>query len=187
MISPRIVDYTNTDIHWRPRKKLGIQFDIATEAYLISTDVWQKLGGFNEKFVMYFEDLDFLIRLRGEKLDGTLTIDCSMAHYGSATTKKMIFVPSFFPIRNAIWILKIDGLKLHEIVMSRYIKDRIMGNLKSIYGDSCRGNRISSMLKAFFLFLGIIAGLFTSGEHGKNISLESSVAQKKPKFLFRLK
>jgi GT2 family glycosyltransferase len=104
LVSPRIYDFTQADIHWRPRTKWGISWDLATEAYLVDAAVWNRLGGFTSSFVMYCEDLDFLLRLRAIGMDARLNTDVKLDHMGGAAVRTMLFVPTFFYMRNLLWL-----------------------------------------------------------------------------------
>lgn len=104
VVSPRIYDFTQADIHWRPRTKWGISWDLATEAYLVDAAVWNRLGGFTSSFVMYCEDLDLLLRLRSIGMDARLNTDVKLDHMGGAAVRTMLFVPTFFYMRNLLWL-----------------------------------------------------------------------------------
>ncbi|MCW3974818.1 MAG: glycosyltransferase [Candidatus Bathyarchaeota archaeon] len=66
-------------------------FSICGGATLLKRDIVMALGGFDEKFFMYFEDADFSWRLKLMKYKIKYAPDVRIAHYRSGTSGIMTF------------------------------------------------------------------------------------------------
>lgn len=55
---------------------------------LVTTDVWRKLGGFDERFFMYGEDADLSLRARQLGYRPMITPDATIMHIVGASTKR---------------------------------------------------------------------------------------------------
>ena len=187
MVSPRILDFTNENIHWRPRTKLGIQFDIATEAYLVASKTWLKLDGFLNSFVMYFEDLNFLMRLRAFGLDGTLDTGITMAHLGGGAVGTKIFVPTFFSLRNSLWILRMSTGKRFSNVLFKFFWLRARTQILISISDLKKGLYFDAIRRVIYIFLAFGIGLTTMPSPNRPRDLEMAFQQERTQFKFRLK
>jgi len=69
--------------------------DIVTGCFfLVDTDLWRELGGFDERFFMYAEEADFCLRARRIGAQPRFTPEAEIIHYGAASealrAKRMI-------------------------------------------------------------------------------------------------
>lgn len=80
--------------------RFGIRMDIPTEGYVIKREVFEKVGYFNERLKIYFEDLDFIVRMRNEGYETKINTEISFLHYGGGTTSKIVFISNYFRVRN---------------------------------------------------------------------------------------
>jgi N-acetylglucosaminyl-diphospho-decaprenol L-rhamnosyltransferase len=55
---------------------------------LVPTELWQRLGGFDERFFMYGEDADFCLRARALGYRPMITPDATIMHLVGASTKR---------------------------------------------------------------------------------------------------
>jgi len=78
-------------------------FSACAAAALISRDVFLEMGGFDEDFFSYFEDVDlgFRLRLMGKKC--LYVPDAIVHHVGSASTGKRSDFSVYYGYRNMIW------------------------------------------------------------------------------------
>ena len=187
MISPKIVDFTAENIHWRPRQKLGIQFDIATEAYLIESRVWLQIGGFDESLTMYFEDLEFLLAIRRIGLEGTLSPRVSMAHYGSAAVSKMLFIPTFFPLRNVIWILRRNSSERFPTGSWHYFSERAFRHLKIAQSDIKQFKFGLALRRIMYVALAFFAGYLSNPKERRTSRISDVLKRSTLPMKFRLK
>jgi hypothetical protein len=54
--------------------------------FLISSDLWKRLGGFDERFFMYSEEIDLCLRARQIGAQPIITNQATIVHYGGGTT-----------------------------------------------------------------------------------------------------
>ncbi len=143
-----------------PKNKLGVSMETPTEGFIVKSDVFNEIGLLNEMLVRYFEDLDFIIRLRNAGYTTKSVTSVSFSHLGGGTSKKQRFIPNYYRVRNIILFMK-----KHCRDQSFEWKIRKFRSYLNVHIG-----RISSSLKKFDIFsiaiitssvfLGILAGLF---------------------------
>jgi len=115
--SPHLLDgagdaYHISGLAWRndyklPVKKYGLLqkevFSPCAAAALYSREAFLNVGGFDEDYFSYFEDVDlgFRLRLRGEKC--LYVPEAVVHHVGSASTGKRSDFSVYYGYRNMIW------------------------------------------------------------------------------------
>lgn len=163
--SPHLLDGAGDGYHvsglaWRnsynlPAEKYGLEeceiFSPCAAAALYSREEFLKLGGFDEDYFSYFEDVDLGFRLR---LNGTKCLyvpDAVVHHVGSASTGKRSDFSVFHGYRNMIWTFFKDMpspyfwlfLPLHiSVIMFFAVFLTLRGQGKAIWGaifDAIRG------------------------------------------------
>jgi GT2 family glycosyltransferase len=107
LVGSLVYNYDGKELwNGNPKDKLGIPMETPTEGYVIKKDVFEKIGLLDEKLVRYFEDIDFIIRLRNAGFE-TLAIDTvSFSHLCNGTSSKQAFIPNYYRPRNLIWFMK---------------------------------------------------------------------------------
>ena len=88
------------------KDRFGIPMETPTEGYVIKREVFEKIGLLDEKLVIYFEDLDFIVRLRKAGYETKAVSSVSFAHLGGGTTSRHLFVPNYYRVRNFIWFMR---------------------------------------------------------------------------------
>ena len=187
IISPRVYDFESGDIHWQPRKKLNIPFDIATEGYLMSAETWKLLDGFNNSYSVYFEDLHLIERLRKYGKDGALYAEVSMEHLGGGTSSRMLFVPVYYNLRNTIWIQK----EHYGTIWKWIIFINLWVRIKSIFKRKLfiDGNfSLITLIKLIcFTFVATIAGIYTKSQENSIDHLDGVMSRTRPELKFMIK
>ena len=178
IVSPKILDFTQKDIHWRPRTKFGMQFDIATEAYLISTAIWRKVGGFNSNFIMYIEDLDLLQRIWKIGGQSLLVTNVKLNHLGNGATKKLIFIPTYYYLRNLIWVQKNRKDKTFF--------DLIYYFTSSFYKRFSSARFKHKPLIIFYSLLAFVSGLVLNSTTFPQKSLHTTLLNSKTEFRYKI-
>lgn len=114
----------------------GEVFSPCGAAFVVRRDLFQRLGGFDERFFCYCEDADlgFRARLAGEK---TIFVpQARVAHIGSASTSVRSDFALYHGYRNRIWLyvknmplmLLIPTLPLHAaLTLFGAVKDTLNG------------------------------------------------------------
>jgi hypothetical protein len=143
------------------KNKLGISINFG-EGYMVKREVFDKVGLFNEKLKVYFEDLDFISRARKFGYKTCITSSVSFIHVGHQTFSKQTFYPNYIRIRNVVLIMRrysrnkslkwkiknlLINLKLHIKKAAYAIKKK---NAKELLLLSCA------------LVFGFLAGLIVS-------------------------
>ena len=100
-------NFEGRPLHFRERDWAGVPAPLASEGYLIPSEVWVQVGGFNERFVVYCEDLEWQERARRAGLSLRLVRECSFEHLGNGSSATMVFAPTFYLLRNVIWIHRV--------------------------------------------------------------------------------
>ncbi len=115
--TPELLDGTGDAYHisglaWRqnynhPARKYGIQsgevFSACAAAALYSRDDFMKVGGFDEDYFSYFEDVDLSFRLRLAGGRCFYVPEAVVYHVGSASTGKASDFAFYHGHRNLVW------------------------------------------------------------------------------------
>lgn len=91
------------------RAKFGIDMDTPTCGYAISKDSLEKVGYLDETLGVYFEDLDYLKRLRDKGFRTQYVDSVSYVHMGSGTIIRTNYDFHFLRMRNIFWFFKKHG------------------------------------------------------------------------------
>lgn len=88
------------------KDKLGVPMETPTEGFVVKREVFQMVGLLNERLVRYFEDLDFIIRLREAGYHTRAVSSVSFAHLGGGTSNGQVFIPNYYRVRNLILFMR---------------------------------------------------------------------------------
>ncbi|MGB9707622.1 MAG: glycosyltransferase family 2 protein [Microgenomates group bacterium] len=81
---------TNLRMNANDAYNANLQIDGLTVAcLLIKKEVYEKLGGFDESFFAYLEDVDFFLRFKKEGFKFAITPDIAVFHHHRKTSSKM--------------------------------------------------------------------------------------------------
>jgi GT2 family glycosyltransferase len=160
IVSPKVLDFDNELVHWKPRRWLGIQFDLATEAYMLRISSWNAVGGFNNSYFRYCEDLRLCFDLRNLGLKQKLVTTVSLQHLGNGSSKKMAFIPVFYFSRNLVWIQKLHygNTYLLKAVGQAYprSKDQVSQKIKLFP----KHRRLGTLILHLYMCSGLMSGIF---------------------------
>lgn len=155
MVGPFVLDsFGNYRWNGIDKDKFGIKMNIS-EGYIIKREVFEKIGLFNERLVVYFEDIDFIIRLRGAGFETHAAPEVSFTHIGSVTFTKQKFYPNYIRARNI------------PFFMRRYCKDKpliwqirtFLGNLYVHIDKMKIAFKKRDLTSLFYVTIGIFLGL----------------------------
>ncbi|MDD3804581.1 MAG: glycosyltransferase family 2 protein [bacterium] len=137
--APLVMDYFNDKIDsagdgisagFRPVKRLSGRLPenlkrTEVEGFSMSASYFRKMdfidvGCLDEKFFMYFEDVDFSIRAREKEYRIFFTPECTAYHFISASTKsgyRGLYSPqkTFWEARNRVWVFFKSSLKKNPL------------------------------------------------------------------------
>lgn len=158
------------EMNWAETKtKFGFPLDIS-EGLVIKAEVFKTIGLLNEKLKVYFEDLDFIIRMRAAGYRTAKVTHISFVHYGQRTFSKQRFLPHFIRVRNVPLFMRryckqqSFAWKLRHY--QRYMRVHIQSLLKALK----RWDLVSACALFNAVLIGTLVGLFTPWsdelEHG---------------------
>ena len=78
-------------------------FGVCGAAFMVARDFFQRLGGFDDRFFMVYEDVDLSYRARLAGAHCYLAADASVRHAGSATLGTLSASAVFYGQRNLEW------------------------------------------------------------------------------------
>ena len=187
IVSPKVKNFDGKWLHWRDRKWLEINFPLATEGYLVKSAVWNELEGFNESYVRYCEDLDFILRLGKAGYSMALSIKTEFEHLGNGSSGRQTFIPSFYFSRNIIWIQKSrdNGITDKSHIKNWYAKNRFL--LEKSKTDIYNRRIARGIKRICFVFFGLIIGITTNPSANLDSSIISSFKKQNSRLSMRLK
>lgn len=145
----------------QPRAKTpeeGETFAVCAAGALYRADVFEALGGFDERFFCYCEDVDLSFRMRAQGWGLIQTPDAVLAHAGSGTTGRASDFTLFHGHRNRVWtfvkntpgwlfwLLLPGHLALNYRILSKAPSPDYADSLKRAYRAAWEG--IGPILKA---------------------------------------
>lgn len=128
--------------------------------FLVRRSVFKQLGGFDERFFMYYEDVDFSYRALACGWKTLYLAEISVSHQGGGTTQTITDKRLFYSLRSRVLYFRKHGNVYQAIFVvlgilllefwARLIKALVQGKLQEA----------TSTLKAYGLFINAIPGLF---------------------------
>ena len=139
--------------------RLGVFVDTPTEGYMFSSKVLREVGLFDEVLVRYFEDFDYLIRMRNQGFRSLCVKSVSFDHLGGGTSKNQLFVPNYYRVRNLIWFIKRyqkDKSVAWKLINFRgFMKKHIMLSINHLQ----KGRLVKASCVILSVWAGLIVGL----------------------------
>ncbi|MBR9701507.1 glycosyltransferase family 2 protein [Candidatus Pacearchaeota archaeon] len=94
----------------RIHKENDFQVDYASGVcWLIKKDLFEKMGGFNDKFFAYGEEIELAFRIKKAGFKTFIIPSSRIWHKGAATSKKISGLRRYLENRNTIWFEKKYG------------------------------------------------------------------------------
>ena len=159
LVGPSVTDKFEQSRWSEKGKKL---FDTAintSEGFVIKREVFEKIGLFNEGLVVYFEDLDFIIRMRKK---GYITVHdskSSFLHIGQATFSKQRFKPDFLRIRNIFMMQRRYTLCKGVFWNLKEAVRLIRRHFEKFFYFLSKGRIINALIEISAIILGVVVGL----------------------------
>jgi GT2 family glycosyltransferase len=85
--------------------ELAYSFGVCAAAALYRTDLLRRIGGFDERFFCFYEDVDVAFRLRLTGAECAVVPAAVVAHVGGASFEGLSDFASFLIARNQWWVL----------------------------------------------------------------------------------
>ena len=107
LVGSKVRDYDGSILtDGRFKEKLGVIVNTPTEGFMIRGKVFETVGFLDEYLVRYFEDLDYIIRMRNKGWKTSYVGSVEFKHLGHGTSAKQPFVPQYYRSRNLLLFLK---------------------------------------------------------------------------------
>jgi len=166
----------------------GINFPIATEAYLVSGELWRSINGFNLNLVRYCEDLDMLRRAGSLSTFVSADFSANLEHLGNGSSRRQVFVPTFFYVRNLFWIQKLYNKRIfsHNFYKNVFTR-RIKPELRKVLREIVIGPHLRGFTRLNYLILALICGFFLNPKMTWAQDPSRYILNTKSRFFFRLK
>lgn len=158
LVGSNCYNYDGIKTHGDTKIRFGIPNETPAEGLVIKRDVFEKIGGLDEKLAIYFEDLDFIIRLRNAGYKTKNVSSVSFAHLGNATVSKERFMPNYFRVRNIIWFIrrycadKSFKWKIREFIIN------MQYHVKKLLKSAMNLDFTSFVIVGYAILKGIISG-----------------------------
>ncbi len=118
----------------RVARETGEIFSPCAAASLIRKDLFVELGGFDENFFAYFEDVDLGFRLRLKGYESLYVANAVVEHVGSATTSRYSDFAIYHGQRNLVWSFVRNMPRIWY-----YLPQHIMFNLVALIWFTLKG------------------------------------------------
>ncbi len=123
------------------------QVDVLAGFLLLARrDVWDRLGGFDERFFMYGEDADLGLRVRALGYGSILAPDAKILHLGGGSSpalgKQVLLFRGKVTLVRKLWPGPAGSMAVTLLLAGVWLRARVAGSLRSIWpGSSARGVR----------------------------------------------
>jgi GT2 family glycosyltransferase len=186
MVSPVIYDFDHVLLRSDMVSHFGVQFSLATEAYVIPSKLWQEVDGFTNAFNIYCEDVDLLLRVRAAGKEGKYDQRVQMQHLQNGATRKKVFLRTYFYIRNVIWLQKRKKTNLLYNV-AYFTAQESLAMLKWAQQQTANKDIYPIVATPFFLIAGIIVGLFTFPRKNKKSDLHKALLRSRWELKYKVR
>ena len=85
--------------HWNHQETRVVD-QVMGAFFLIRRSLFETLGGFDERFFVYFEEVDLSLRATFAGFHSVYLTDAQVYHVGLGTTKRLSALPLFYSLRS---------------------------------------------------------------------------------------
>lgn len=186
MVSPVIYDFDHVLLRSDMVTHFGVQFSLATEAYVIPATLWQEVDGFTNAFNIYCEDVDLLLRVRAAGKEGKYDQRVQMEHLQNGATRKKVFLRTYFYIRNVIWLQKRKKTNLLYNI-AYFTAQESLSMLKWAQQQTANRDFYPIVATPLFLFAGIVVGLLTFPRKNKKSDLHKALLRSRWELKYKVR
>lgn len=165
LVGTRVLDYNGNKIWWgEVHEKLEVVRNTPDCGFIVRSKMCKEIGMLDENFFRFFEDLDFIIRLREAGYKTAFVSSVKFAHLGGGTTSRVGFVFHYYRVRGIFLFLKKHGAEWSLFDKIKNIIQLIKGHIFIVIGCLIHGRMKDFIRVTNAIFRGIIAGLFCKKE-----------------------
>jgi GT2 family glycosyltransferase len=89
-------------------------------AMLIRAETFRRIGLFDSRFFLFFEDWEFCFRARRAGYRVTIVPSTRIQHLAGQTTRRLRPMAIFYSTRNRVWLVRRYGSFVHQVVFTLY-------------------------------------------------------------------
>jgi len=186
MFSPKVYDFDHSLLRSGTVNHFGVNFSLATEAYVISAALWKQVEGFTNSFNIYCEDVDLLLRVRALGKEGRYDDSVELEHLQNGVTRNKVFIRSYFYMRNIVWLQKARNVRLVYDIAYFSAQESIQlllwaGRLAK------KGDFYPLLAVIVFVPSGILAGMFSRPRRNKRSDLAKALKRSRWELKFTIR
>lgn len=131
-IGYRVLPIGKAKLNFDPQKNSDKYLDGLTMAsLLVKRDVYEKLGGLDESFIAYLEDVDFFLRFKKAGYHFGVDTNVEIVHNHMTTSQKM---PGFKQKRDFINWIKVIRKNWDKEKLQKYWRQILIERLRNLWG-----------------------------------------------------
>lgn len=164
LVGSRVLDFNGNEVWWgqvhQNHKMLGVVSNIPGCGFVVRSKLFKEIGLLDEDLFMFFEDLDFITRLRKAQYKTAFVPSVQFAHLGGGTESRFGFVFNYYRVRNIFLFLKWHGAEMSLLCKARSIVGLMKLHIKVVILCCIRGKIRDLIRVTGAISRGLIDGLF---------------------------
>jgi GT2 family glycosyltransferase len=186
MVSPKVYDFDHVLLRSGVVNHFGVDFSLATEAYVISAQLWQQVDGFSNSFNIYGEDVDLLLRVRALGKEGRYEESVELEHLQNGVTRNKVFIRAFFYMRNVVWLQKRRNVRVAYDIAYYSAQESIQLLLWA--GRLAAKRDVYPLFSVIILVpTGILVGIFTKPKRNRHSDLSRALRRSTWELKFKVR
>lgn len=141
-------------------EKFGVKRNTPDSGFVIRSKLLKEIGLLDETLVAFFEDLDFIIRVRKAGYKTAFVPNVSYVHMGGGTKSQFGFFYHYYRLRNIFWFIKKHRADIPFKWKAREIKRSVLTHILFIPRCLKQGKIKDAIRVMAFVFCGLIVGIF---------------------------
>ena len=122
LVGSKVLDFDGNKVWWgEDCEKLGVVRNTPDCGFVVRSKLLKEIGLLDEDFVAFFEDLDFIIRLRKAQYKTAFVPSVKFAHSYTGTMSRVDFDRHYYRVRNIFLFLKKHGAEMSLLCKARNI------------------------------------------------------------------
>jgi GT2 family glycosyltransferase len=151
------------------------QVDQVMGAYfLVRRDLFEALGGFDERYFVYFEEVDFALRARQQGWSSVFLAEASAYHKGGGTSSQVKAHRLFYSVRSRLlFAFKHFGfMRAWTVFLISVVLEPGTRLARALLGRSKQD--FDNTLRGYGMLWRDLPKILATPRHGKNITVDSS-------------
>jgi GT2 family glycosyltransferase len=179
LVCPKVMDWSGAEIEIRTSMKLGLVFDIATEAYLIPSALWKKINGFDLSLIRYCEDIMILQRIKKIGYQVVVCPHSKFSHFGMGSSVRQVVIPTYYRVRNGMLVLK-NTIPFFKKDFYKYLLKWLRPHWLAIKTELLKGWFLRAASRFISLLIGLLVGCISSYSQSKDWQCTRDILTNRP-------